>query len=75
MAKVMISLPDELLARLDARARERNTTRSGLLRVLAEQELAASRRSRSTEIASLLDAPRSYGGRGAAEVRRLRESR
>lgn len=32
MAKVMISLPDELLAALDAAARSRSATRSGLIR-------------------------------------------
>jgi len=31
MAKVMISIPDELLARVDAEAKRRMTTRSGLL--------------------------------------------
>jgi metal-responsive CopG/Arc/MetJ family transcriptional regulator len=36
MAKVMISLPDELLARVDARAGERGSTRSATIRELAE---------------------------------------
>jgi len=36
MAKVMISLPDELLARVDARASERGSTRSATIRELAE---------------------------------------
>jgi metal-responsive CopG/Arc/MetJ family transcriptional regulator len=36
MAKVMISLPDELLARVDARARERGSTRSATIRELTE---------------------------------------
>jgi hypothetical protein len=36
MAKVMISLPDELLARVDARANERGSTRSATIRELAE---------------------------------------
>jgi hypothetical protein len=36
MAKVMISLPDELLARVDARASERGSTRSGTIRELTE---------------------------------------
>jgi predicted transcriptional regulator len=32
MAKVMISVPDELLERVDAEAARRGTTRSGLIR-------------------------------------------
>jgi predicted transcriptional regulator len=40
VAKVMISLPDELLSRLDAEARRRATTRSGLLAEAARRELA-----------------------------------
>jgi len=41
MAKVMISLPDELLARLDAHAAEHGSTRSATLRDLAEAALGA----------------------------------
>ncbi|MGI8763136.1 MAG: ribbon-helix-helix protein, CopG family [Ilumatobacteraceae bacterium] len=39
MAKVMISLPDELLARLDLETRRRATTRSGLLHQAIRREL------------------------------------
>ena len=39
MAKVMISLPDELLARLDAQAAERGSTRSATIRDLTEAAL------------------------------------
>jgi metal-responsive CopG/Arc/MetJ family transcriptional regulator len=39
MSKVMISLPDDLLARLDAEAARRLTTRSGLLASAARHEL------------------------------------
>ena len=39
MAKVMISLPDEVLARLDAEARRRGTSRSALLKEAALREL------------------------------------
>jgi metal-responsive CopG/Arc/MetJ family transcriptional regulator len=39
MAKVMISLPDDVLARIDAEARRRGATRSGLLREFAMQVL------------------------------------
>jgi metal-responsive CopG/Arc/MetJ family transcriptional regulator len=39
MAKVMISLPDELLARVDSEAKRRMTTRSGLLALAVANEL------------------------------------
>jgi len=39
MAKVMISMPDDVLERIDAEARRRGMSRSGLLRQLAEHEL------------------------------------
>ena len=40
MAKVMISLPDDLLAAIDAEARRRHVTRSGLLAQAAGREIA-----------------------------------
>jgi len=39
MAKVMISIPDELLTRVDAEAQRRTVTRSGLLAAAAVREL------------------------------------
>lgn len=39
MAKVMISVPDELLARVDAEAARRGTTRSGLIQATLGSEL------------------------------------
>ena len=39
MAKVMISLPDDVLARVDEEARRRGTSRSALLREAALREL------------------------------------
>jgi Ribbon-helix-helix protein, copG family len=39
MAKVMVSLPDEVLAQIDGEARRRGTTRSALLREAALREL------------------------------------
>ncbi len=40
----MISLPDELLDSVDAEARRRRTTRSGLLQEAARRELGLTRR-------------------------------
>jgi metal-responsive CopG/Arc/MetJ family transcriptional regulator len=39
MSKVMISLPDDLLRRLDAEARRRSVSRSALLAAAARREL------------------------------------
>lgn len=39
MAKVMISLPDDLLGRIDSEVQRRGTSRSGLLRIAVEREL------------------------------------
>lgn len=42
MARFMISMPDEMLKKLDRRAREEHRTRSELLREAARQHLATS---------------------------------
>jgi Ribbon-helix-helix protein, copG family len=75
VAKVMISLPDDLLARIDERARRHGTTRSGLLRELAKQELRSDSATRSRAIHRLLSTAGEHGGRGAAEVRKQRRAR
>lgn len=55
MAKVMISIPDELLARVDRRASAAGETRSGFLQRLAERELEAGEKRRREEVGRLLD--------------------
>jgi predicted DNA-binding protein len=55
VAKVMISIPDKLLERLDRRAKETGETRSGFLRRLAEREVEVGERHRREEINRLLD--------------------
>lgn len=74
MAKVMISIPDALLARLDARARQSGETRSGLLQRLAERELSVSEAERRRELEQLLGPPASMGGGWARLIREDRES-
>jgi metal-responsive CopG/Arc/MetJ family transcriptional regulator len=54
VAKVMISIPDKLLERLDARAKAAGETRSGLLQRLAEQELTEQEQRRRTEVKRLM---------------------
>lgn len=54
VAKVMISIPDPLLQRLDARAKAAGETRSGILQRLAEQELAGQEQRRREEAKRLM---------------------
>jgi metal-responsive CopG/Arc/MetJ family transcriptional regulator len=71
----MISIPDNLLERLDAHARVHNETRSGLLRRLAERELNADEARRRDEIVELLElATAPMGGEAAKLIREDRES-
>jgi metal-responsive CopG/Arc/MetJ family transcriptional regulator len=75
MAKVMISIPDDLLARIDALASSSQETRSGFLRRLAEQELGSAGDRRRTEIEKLLAmATGPKGGDAAKLIREDRES-
>lgn len=74
VAKVMISIPDKLLDRLDARARDAGETRSGLLQRLAEQELAEGSAQRRQELEALLGPPVDLGGSAARLIREDRES-
>ncbi len=67
----MISLPEALLADLDNRARDRGTTRSGLIRELAERELADG----NEIVDSILATAHGHGGDNARSVRESRDSR
>jgi metal-responsive CopG/Arc/MetJ family transcriptional regulator len=62
MAKVMISLPDRLLARLDAHAAERGSTRSATIRHLAETALGERERSLSERMRALEGHASAHGG-------------
>ncbi len=75
MAKVMVSLPDDLLRAVDAEASRRGTTRSGLLRELAESAIRSrslKRAERMAEIESLGGPPKGHGGRVAELVKTTR---
>jgi metal-responsive CopG/Arc/MetJ family transcriptional regulator len=75
VAKVMISIPDDLLERLDAQAQANRETRSGYLRRLAERELNSEQAHRREEIARLLDlATAPMGGDAVRLIREDRES-
>lgn len=75
VAKVMISIPDRLLDRLDLRAKETGETRSGFLQRLTERELERTERHDREEIERLLDEiqPLDLGGVSAAQL--IREDR
>ena len=75
MAKVMVSIPDELLAKIDRNARARGTTRSGLIQKLAAEHLADDDRARLARIEWLLAGPGRHGGTGTDAVREDRRSR
>ena len=74
VAKVMISIPDNLLERLDAQARANRETRSGLLRRLVEQEISVRTTNRRKEFEDLLGPPVNMGGDAARLIREDRES-
>jgi len=70
MAKVMVSLPDDLLKAVDIEAQRRGTTRSGLLRKLAEESLRRRTIQRAARMAQIddLDGPVTGHGGGVAEL-------
>jgi metal-responsive CopG/Arc/MetJ family transcriptional regulator len=75
MAKVMLSLPDDLLERIDMQARARHETRSGFLRALAERDLAVKASQERSGIQALLGDPVRLGGDATKLIRHDRRSR
>jgi predicted transcriptional regulator len=72
MAKVMISLPDDLLARVDAHASERGSTRSATIRELAEVGLGERQRRLARRMAELEGQARGHGGNVAEVIKASR---
>lgn len=75
MAKVMVSLPDELLRAVDVEAARRGTTRSGLLRELAEETLRRRSLRRAQRMAGLDHADGQRVGHGGRVAELLKASR
>jgi metal-responsive CopG/Arc/MetJ family transcriptional regulator len=77
MSKVMISIADDLLAKLDAEASRRSTSRSALLAIAARRELE--RRDPERVTAAIERSEQRFRGAGAFEaadlVRADRDSR
>ncbi|MBK5219050.1 MAG: type II toxin-antitoxin system HicB family antitoxin [Thermoleophilia bacterium] len=74
MAKVMISIPDALLERVDSHVSASGETRSGFLQRLAEHELNADRERRRKEFEEILGAPLELELDAAQLVREDRDS-
>jgi metal-responsive CopG/Arc/MetJ family transcriptional regulator len=75
MAKVMVSLPDDLLRALDAEARRRGTTRSGILREMAHETLRRRAGVRAARVAEIIGDGERHGGNVATLVKQLRPGR
>ncbi len=75
MAKVMISLPDSLLERIDMHVRAKRTTRSAYLRELAERDLDTEDAARRERIRELLKNPGHHPGGTEEFIRQMRDSR
>jgi hypothetical protein len=76
VAKVLISLPDDLLSRIDEYAKRGAESRSGFLQRLAESEIAADNARRTKEFEALLGPPLPPGDgpTGAQMIREERDS-
>lgn len=75
MAKVMVSLPDDVLQAVDVEAARRRTTRSGLLRELAEETLQRRSIVRAERMRALDTHAVGHGGDVAALVKANRPER
>jgi metal-responsive CopG/Arc/MetJ family transcriptional regulator len=65
----MISLPDELLARVDAHASEQGRTRSATLRELAERALGERERLLANRMAEIDTRVAGHGGNVAEQLK------
>ncbi len=74
MAKVMVSMPDELLAEVDAEARRTGSNRSAVLRGYADAALRGRRANRAAGLRSLLKDATPRGGHSAERVKETRPS-
>jgi metal-responsive CopG/Arc/MetJ family transcriptional regulator len=72
MAKVMVSMPDDLLSEVDAEASRLGTTRSAVLRRFADSALRERRADRAAAMRTLLKYPERHGGAAAEHVKASR---
>jgi metal-responsive CopG/Arc/MetJ family transcriptional regulator len=74
MAKVMVSMPDDLLAEVDAEALRSGANRSAVLREFAVAALRRRREDRAAAMQTLLEARAGHGGGSAERVKATRPS-
>jgi metal-responsive CopG/Arc/MetJ family transcriptional regulator len=72
MAKVMVSMPDDLLAEVDAEASRAGTSRSAVMRDFADAALRRRRADRAAAMKSLLCQASPHGGNAAEQVKATR---
>jgi metal-responsive CopG/Arc/MetJ family transcriptional regulator len=72
VAKVMVSLPDELLARVDAEAERRGTTRSAVMREYAAAALDQRSSQLGAAMRELGDEAVGHGGRLVEDLKASR---
>jgi metal-responsive CopG/Arc/MetJ family transcriptional regulator len=73
MPKVMVSMPDNLLAEVDAEAQRIGTSRSAVLRGFAETVIQRRRTDRATAMRKLIrEAAAPHGGNVAESVKATR---
>ena len=75
VAKVMVSMPDDLLAEVDAEARRTGSTRSAVLREFADAALRRRRERRAEAIKGLLDDAAAHGGHGGNAAEQVKAAR
>ncbi len=75
VAKVLISIPDALLSRIDGAASRAGETRSGFLRRLAEHEIEATDARLRRELEDLFEPLPAAGGESGRWMREDREHR
>lgn len=75
MAKVMVSMPDALLAEVDAEASRTGSTRSAVMRGFADAALRRRRADRAAAMQKLLAAASPHGGNAAEQVKATRPGR
>jgi Ribbon-helix-helix protein, copG family len=72
MAKVMVSMPDDLLSEVDAEANRLGTSRSAVLREFADSALRRRRADRAAAMDLLLRNSEGHGGAAAERVKATR---
>jgi metal-responsive CopG/Arc/MetJ family transcriptional regulator len=72
MAKVMVSMPEDLLREVDAEAQRSGSTRSAVMREFADAALRRRREGRAEAMRRLLGQTSPHGGHAAEQVKATR---